>query len=180
MKVRFEEPSEADKNEYVPGLLDDRIKITAIDDDGNTGYVFMRKDTRARLGDEYIKEHAAMTYSSFCEEWLLTISEDDYYNDLDRNPEKIIDLEYEGTEDGRGREIYVSPATGRHYLRESFYPREKFAKWYALGKTDIDDITRPNIIFKCAGQSEKVTYKDWNGVAAYSDTFNPDFWPLSA
>lgn len=179
MKITFEEPSAKDKAEYDAGLLNDRVKLTAIDDEGHAGYVFLKNETRSRLGEDYIREHVILTYSAFCEEWFLTISEDDYYNDLERNPEKIVELDYKGIEDGTGKEIYVSPSTGRHYLRESFYPREKFAKWYAYGRTDIDLITRPNIIFKCMGQSEKVTYKDWNGVAAYSDTFNPDFWPLS-
>ena len=79
-------------------------------------------------------------------------------------------------EAGTGRQVYRGE-DGRYYLRE-VSRREPFAKWYICGKRRVfEDGSEPraNLIFECGGQKEKVRYDDWNGVAAYSDTFNQNF-----
>ena len=78
---------------------------------------------------------------------------------------------------GTGRQVYRGE-DGRYYLRD-VSNREPFAKWYICGKRRVfEDGNEPraNLIFQCGEQQEKVIYDDWNGVAAYSDTFNPNFY----
>lgn len=76
--------------------------------------------------------------------------------------------------------IYVGIDTEKYFLRANFFPRENFAKWYICGNkrmSDDGDEPRPNLIFECNGKKEKIRYDDWNGVAAYSDTYNRHFCP---
>lgn len=181
MKVNYSMPTIDDiqsfeESGFAPSVLIGRIKIIVSDEDGNTGETFMEKDQIEKLGKDYISSHAKLEYSSFCDMFFVRISENDFYNDPVRNPPKIIPLDFEGTE-GR-REIYRGKETGRIYIRENYYPREHFAKWYICGKrraVDEGDEPRANLIFEYNGQREKVRYDDWNGVAAYSDTFNSYF-----
>lgn len=63
MIVSFSSPTDRDKKEYVligmrPSCLDDKVKITAIDDDSHVGVLFMGLDTYMRLGEDYIRECA--------------------------------------------------------------------------------------------------------------------------
>ena len=89
----------------------------------------------------------------------------------------------DGMEDDDEISDYISEVTGfchngRYYLRD-VSNREPFAKWYICGKRRVfEDGNEPraNLIFQCGEQQEKVIYDDWNGVAAYSDTFNPNFY----
>lgn len=185
MKVMFDVITPKDRAAFIEdgfdaGILDDRIKVTAEDADGNRAYTYMQQRQVEKLGLDYIRSHLTMEFSTFFGEWFIKVSENDYYNDLQRNPEKVIPLEYIGNENGTGREIYRGLQSGKYYLRENFYPRENVSKWYICGKQrrpDDGTEARPNLIFACNGQMEKVRFDDWNGVAAYSDTFNPLFNP---
>lgn len=137
----------------------------------------MLKTKVERLGANYIKDHAVLSYSSISEEYHVDVSENDYYNDLNRNPEKIIPLEFVEIESGTGREVYKGTEDERYYLR-SVSTHENFAKWLICGgKRAVDDGCEPraNLIFRCGDQTEKVIYDDWNGVCAYSNTFNRNF-----
>lgn len=157
--------------------LSDRIKISVSDNRGHSGYCYMKKADVKRLGMEYIKDHTHLNYSVFLEEYSVTVPENDYYNDLSRNPEKVIPVSFAGIEDGTGREIYKNLETGCFYLRE-VSRTEPFAKWFSCGKrlkTDGGNELRPNLIFQFKDQTEKVTYDDWNGVCAYRYTFNQNF-----
>ena len=181
MKIVFTKPTKADYEEFQKTLgdgsvLDGRIKIIVTDENGNTGCTFMLEAQREKLGDEYITSHAELEYSSFCEEYHVKISENDFYNDPAKYPVKVIPLDFEGTEGCR--EIYRGKESGKIYIRENHFPKEQFAKWYICGKhRSVDDGNEPraNLIFEYNGQQERVRYNDWNGVAAYSDTFNVDF-----
>ena len=183
MKVVFLKITDEDKIRYKEALgssdiLKGRTKIVVTDSDGNSGECFLENEKIKRLGRQYITDHAVINYSELFEEWFVTISENDYFNDISRNPIKEIKLEFIGIETGTGREIYKGVKDKRYYLRENLFPREEFSKWYVCGKkrrVDDGDEPRANIIFICNGEKEKVTYKDWNGVAAYSDTFNKNF-----
>ncbi len=182
MKIEFSIPTESDLQKFEGILnipwLDRSVKITAKDDDGNTAESFMEQSKVDRFGKDYICKHLTMYYDNDLCEWFLRFSLNDYYNDLKRNPEKVIRVKFDGIEFGTGREIYKGIETGRYYLREVHYPREEFAKWYICGKRrDADDADEPraNLIFECNGQQEKVRYDDWNDVAAYKDTFNKAF-----
>ncbi len=182
MKIEFSKPTEYDYRKYDDSLgssscLDERIKITATDEDGHTAELFVEQKDVERLGKDYIRSHVTMYYSKFLCGWFLEMSENDYHNDIERNPEKVIQVKFDGIEGGTGREVYIDE-TGRYYLREVHYPRETFAKWFICGKRrkiDDGDEPRANLIFECNGQREKVRYDDWNGVAAYGDAFNKDF-----
>lgn len=184
MKVKFSKPNENDYKKFTDAhlcassCLEGRIKITVKDDDGNTAELFVKKEELDRLGEDYICSHITMQYSSYFREWFAKLSQNDYYNDTERNPEKVIVVKFEGIEGGTGREVYKGIENERYYLRENHFPRKNFAKWLICGKyrkTDDGYEPRANLIFECNGQREKVRFDDWNGVAAYKDTFNKDF-----
>jgi len=177
----FTEHTEEDQKRYNEcGFhvdLSERLKVTVTDGRNHSGFCFMLKSDIDLLGMEYIKDHAILSYSSISEEYHVEISKNDYYNDLTRNPEKVIPLEFVEIEWGTGREVYKGIENGRYYLRE-VSSREDFARWYVCGmRRTVDDGNPPraNLIFKCGDETEKVTYHDWNGVCAYSNTFNRNF-----
>ena len=181
--IEFSQPTDYDRKKFEDAkmsgdCLDGRIKITAKDSDGNIAELFVENEVVDRLGEDYIRSHVKMHYNKVLCEWFLNLSQNDYYNDEHRNPEKVIKVEYLGDEGGTGREVYKGIETGRYYLRENYYPRERCARWYICGKRrtpDDGDEPRANLIFECNSQREKVRYDDWNGVAAYSDLFNEKF-----
>lgn len=183
MKVEFSLPTEYDYRKFTDALtdascLDERMKITVKDDEGHTAELFVLKTDISRLGKKYIRSHITVYYDTTLCGWFANLSENDYHNDPKRNPEKVIRVKFDGMEGGTGYEIYKGVDDGRYYLREVFYPRENFARWHVCGKRrvqDDGDEPRANLIFEHGKQREKVRYDDWNGVAAYSDTFNKDF-----
>ena len=157
-----------------------RVKVAVTVDGGAaalSGYCFMGREIIQRLGSQYVADHATLCWSKVAEEYNVEVSENDYFNDPERYPEKIIPVEFVEIEGGTGREVYRDK-NGSYYLRECFYPRENCAKWYACGKLrsfDDGDPVRSNLVFEHHGEMEKVRYDDWNGVMAYSDTFNKNF-----
>ncbi len=159
-------------------MTQEHSKIVVKDDEGHESYVLFPTRTLEEVGLDYVKTHAELKYSKSLELWYVNIPLNDYYNDMERNPEKEIPVKFVGIQDGTGREIYRSD-NGKYYLRENFYPRENFAKWYICSKRepsgDDGDEPRPNLVFCHNGQKERVRYDDWNGIAAYSDTFNQSF-----
>lgn len=178
LEIIITEPNDEDRRVYdsFNVNLDDYVKVTVRFDE-NSGYTYMKKTTFERLGAEYIKDHAVISWSEFFKQWNVTVSENDYYNDLSRNPETIIPLEFVKIEPGTGREVYKGIESGRYYLRD-VSTRENFAKWLVCGKrrrADDGNPPRANLIFQNGDQTEKVTYNDWNGVCAYSNTFNRNF-----
>ena len=183
VKVQFAEITDEDrewlkKANFKPEVLDGKIKVTVTDKKKHSAFCYMRKEHIDMLSEDYIREHAELRYDKFLERYSVNISENDYYNDKERNPEKTIQVCYIGKEEGTGREVYQG-SDDRYFLRECS-SRENFAKWYVCGKRrkfEDGDEPRANLIFEYNGQREKVRYDDWNGVAAYSDTFNPDFNP---
>ena len=182
VRIEYSEPTEEDRKMFVEtgfsqSCLDGRTKITCHDAEGNEASVFVFTNRIEELGKKYISDHAVLRYEKFCDSWRVIISENDYYNDQKRNPDKTIDVKFEGSEGST--EIYIGTETKRYYLRQN-YPEEGFAKWYICGKrrtVDDGDEPRANLIFRCNGKIEKVRYDDWNGVAAYSDTYNHEFKP---
>ena len=181
MTVQITEPTQADIQPFLDQGFNidfsDRVKITATKSTGETGYCYMQRETVNRLGERYIADHAVLEWQNSIEEYGLFVSQNDWYNDLQRNPERVIPVRYVGQEDGTWRELYQDD-DGNRYAREVYYPRENCAKWYCYGKDrNASDgwHPRPNTIFEHNGQREKVTYDDWNNVMAYSETFNKDF-----
>ena len=74
------------------------------------------------------------------------------------------------------------PDAAKHLLREMRGAEYVIISKGALHGRDALELVfedgsepRANLIFECGGQKEKVRYDDWNGVAAYSDTFNQNF-----
>ena len=184
MTVIFSKPTAADIEPYEVGGYADyythHIKVTATDEDHHSAFVLIPPSMLNRLGKSYIESHARLHYEPFFEEWFLTISQNDFYNDPQRNPEKTIPVRFVELENGTGREVYQGTENGKYYLRENYAPREQCARWLVCGKqrrTDDGDEPRPNLIFQCNEQTEKVTYDDWNGTMAYSTTYNPNFRP---
>lgn len=183
MTITFTAPTAKDKAVFAdcsPDFLNDRIKITAETEDGITAITFIKQDRVEKLGSAYIRSHLKIMQDGFWGDSYIQISENDFYNDLQRNPLKTIPLKFVGIECGTGREIYRGTEDGKYYLRESYAPRESFARWYVCGTKrhpDDGDEPRPNMVFQYNDQTEQVRYDDWNGVAAYADTFNPHFNP---
>ena len=180
--VRFSEPTPKDIQPFADqGFNTDaidfpqRIKVT-VEAGDKSGFVFMEREMVNRLGVEYIAEHA--TLEPFFDDFRVVVSQNDYYNDLSRNPEKVIPVRFVKTENGTGREIYRGLENDHYYAREVYFPRENCAKWFCYGgnaNAGDGNLPRPNIIFEHEGQREKVTYDDWNDVMAYSETFNENF-----
>ena len=158
--------------------ISEQTKILFTDEEGHNGELVFSTETIAEIGMDYIRDHASMEYSSFLEEYIVKVSLNDFYNDIMRSPIKNIEVQFVGIQEGPGREIYKD-IDDRYFLRENIFPRERFARWYACGKRlptgDDGDEVRPNLVFCCEGQQERVRYDDWNGVAAYSDTYNENF-----
>ena len=180
--VRLSEPTPEDIQPFTDlGFNIDfsqRVKVTVTMAAGDTGYCYMERERVERLGAQYVADHAMLEWSKVTEEYNVIVSENDYYNDLILFPEKTIPVEFVEIERGTGREVYLAE-DGRYYLREVYYPRENAAKWSRCGTRrvfeDGDPLLRSNLIFLHNGQKERVRYDDWNGVMAYSDTFNKDF-----
>lgn len=185
-KVKFLDVTDKDRVEFTSSLgssemLNGRKKIVVKDIDNNEGSLYLQNDLIKKLGKNYIKSHVILCYNKTLEDWFVKLSQNDYYNDLSRNPEKEIKVEFCGVQKGTGREIYRDTETKRYYLRECHYPKEDFAKWFVCGTknpdslNDVGDEPRANLIFVCERKKERVRYDDWNGVCAYSDTFNKYF-----
>lgn len=142
------------------------------------GYVLEDIGEIEKLGLEYIADHAMLRHDRILDDYTVTISRNDYYNDLARNPVKVIPVRFVEIEPGTGREVYRGIEDNRFYLRE-VASTEDFAKWYICGthrRMDDGSEPKPNLIFlNRNGQRERITFDDWNGTAAYSETFNENF-----
>lgn len=180
VRVRFSEPTPEDIQAYADDGFNidfsERVKVTVTDEHSEaSGYCFMKRENVERLGKQYIADHA--TLEPFFDGYRVIVSENDWYNDLRRNPERVIVVSYVGQECGTGRELYKDE-DGNRYAREVYFPRESCAKWYCYGKDRSASDgwhPRPNTIFEYDGRREKVTFDDWNNVMAYSGTFNVNF-----
>lgn len=181
--VSFSEPTEQDGQAFAAvGFhidLSSRVKVEARAEGGSPapyGFCFMERERVERLGERYVAEHAKLVWMDSFDEYQLEVSQNDWYNDLSRNPERVISVRYFGQESGTWRELYRD-GDGVYYAREVFYPRENCAKWYIYGRSNTGDgsCPRPNTIFRHNSQDEKVLFDDWNGTMAYSETFNKNF-----
>jgi|GEM_PF-932974 len=184
VSVQISDPTQRDQEEFnALGFhidLSDRVRIYVQNNDrykSGCAKTFMERETFERLGVDYIAAHAKLDNSRYLG-FMVVISQNDYFNDLSRNPERVIPVRFVKTENGTGREIYRGLENDRYYAREVYFPRESCAKWFCYGgnaNAGDGNLPRPNIIFECDGQREKVTYDDWNDVMAYSGTFNENF-----
>lgn len=158
-------------------VLAGRKAVVFTDDDGNVGKLYMKEEDIALLGKRYIAENSTMEYSKVCEEWIPRVSWNAYMNDPERNPPKTIDVEFAEMLAGEDTEIWRRLDTGGYLMRQLC--REPFARWLTCYKRqgwwESGNRIRPNITFRHGEQTEKVRYDDWNGTAAYSDTFNSNF-----
>ena len=176
MKITITFPTEQDRvlyskqfgSTFTSDYLSDSRKLI-VEQDGNSASLFVLNDDFNRLGEEYIRGHVALKYSKAFNEWYVSLSQNDYYNDLGRNPIKEIIVEFVGIQKQTGMEIYRAINGGTYYLRE-VSAKNDFSKWSVCGKKVTDEnarVVRPNLVFICKGQKEKVMYDEWNGVAAY-------------
>lgn len=159
------------------GLAQGRLSAVVTDEEGHSGTLFIEKEIVERLGAQYIASHTALEYSNVCGEWFPKLSQNDYYNDPARNPPKTIEVRFIEEKFGERTEVWQNVATEEYYLR--MLCNEPFARWMTCGNRmtgwqDRSEI-RPNVTFKHGEEIETVRYDDWNGPAAYKDTFNPEF-----
>lgn len=68
MKVFFTSPTKQDQKELEDAglkasLLDDRVKIVAVDGDSHVGTLFMGQKDYDRLGEDYIRQNVSMQFS---------------------------------------------------------------------------------------------------------------------
>ena len=136
--------------------LADCVKLICQDDAGHVAESFMKQDEFDRLGLAYIEQYAKLEHSEVCDEWFMKCSQNSWYNDLERNPEKVIKVMFVGIEDGTGREVYRGVETHRYYLRE-VHANQRFAKWYLCGERRVPEDgrePRPNLIFQLGDQTE--------------------------
>ena len=159
-------------------FTDLKVRIDVYDADGNSSYLFLREKEFQLLGEEYISSHVQLDYMSSIEDWCVLLDVNPFYNDETRFPPKTITVQRWGHHDARFEEIYYCPDTKRYYIRQ-LASHENFARWISAyrkqGYFEDGAEIRANVTFVCDGESEKVTYNNWNGNAAYSDTFNPNF-----
>ena len=99
MKVFFTSPTKQDQKELEDAglkasLLDDRVKIVAVDGDSHVGTLFMGQKDYDRLGEDYIRQNVSMQFSKFTNSWFVRVSENNFYNDQARNPDKIIHVSF--------------------------------------------------------------------------------------
>jgi len=187
--VVYSEPTAEDRKSYKdsdidPSVLDGRIKAVFTDSEGHCGTLFLKTDFYERLGEEYIARNCKLEYSTFLENWQVEVSENAYYNNSVLNPPVTVPLKFIGIRHSDGSEIYRGIGNASHQNRSHFLrqvsKRENFARWVSSQNykdEERDCCCRPNITFELNGQTESIKYDDWNGVAAYSDTFNPNFRP---
>lgn len=155
-------------------IEDDYYKIVLVDDPS----VYCYARDFCGLEPEEITEYLYIEKSDIIGN-ILRIDYAAIKNDEKRYPPITINVKYADVIDGEGTRIYKDESTGKHYMRISSYPREFFAKWMTAFKkqgrwVDGSEI-RANVIFSLDGQTEKVTYTNWNGPAVYSDNFNEYF-----
>jgi len=158
-------------------VLTGRKAVVFTDDTGNTGTLYMKEEDVELLGEQYIAENSKMEYSKACEGWIPTVSWNAYNNDQTRNPPKTIDVEFVCEVKEEYAEIWRRLDTGGYLMRKLC--REPFARWLTCRKYPSSwmdgNCIRPNVTLRHGAQTETVFYDDWNGTAAYSSTFNPNF-----
>lgn len=158
-------------------VLTGRKAVVFTDDAGNTGTLYMKEEDVDLLGEEYIAKNSKMEYSKVCEGWIPSVSWNAYKNDQTRNPPKTIDVEFVCEVSEEYAEIWRRLDTSGYLMRKLC--REPFARWLTCRKYPASWIDgnciRPNVTFRHGTQTETVFYDDWNGTAAYSSTFNPNF-----
>lgn len=176
MKVEIREatPKEAALHN---GNATDRKTVVFTDAEGHTGKLFIKAEAVDLLGKEYIEANSSLEYSEVCGEWIPWVSWNAYKNDTTRNPPKTVDVEFVEVMDGEDTEIWRRTGTGGYLMRQRC--REPFARWLTCRKRqggwEDGNCLRPNITLRHGKQTETVRYDDWNGTAAYSETFNPNF-----
>ena len=157
--------------------------ILEFEDDGHTAVLYIESEVVERLGLEYIAANTVLEYSKVCEEYLAHLSQNNFYNDTARFPEKTIPVAFVERVPGEDTEVYKATGSDQYYLR-MLSRREPFAKWLMTSRnngrySDGPEI-RANITFENNGQFEKIFYDDWDGPGAYKETFNPKFNSMAA
>lgn len=177
----FTEPTQEDQSSFNTAGFNvdifDRVKVTVTDWQGRSAHTFIKRTDIERLGLEYIKDHVVIKHNETFDSFYVIFSENDFYNNLERNPKRVVNLEYKGYDHFECAEVYFCREDGRYYGRQPS-SREDFARWLTFGRRMTysgGHPVRPNTEFVYKGQSEVVTYDDWNGAAAYGDTFNRNF-----
>lgn len=158
-------------------ILLGRKRVRFEDEQGNVGISYVLETDIEKTGLPYLAENTEMEFNRVTKEWIPTISWDAYMNDLKRNPPKTVDVQFVETMTGEDTEIWKR-LDGKGYLMRQLC-REPFARWLTCdrkqgGWLDGNNL-RPNITLRNGDQTETVLYNDWNGTAAYSETFNPNF-----
>ena len=178
IEIRDITPEEAEPySVHADVVLAGRKAVVFTDEEGNIGKLYMKEEDIELLGESYIAENSTMEYSKVLEEWFPKVSWNAYKNDPMRNPPKTIDVKFVCDMEGECTEIWRRLDTGGYLMRQLC--REPFARWLTCyqrqGWWEDGNRIRPNITFRHGKNTEKVRYDDWNGTAAYSDTFNPNF-----
>lgn len=178
MNIQIREITAEDRAKYDnQEILDGRKAVIFTDDDGNTGLSYVPESVIEELGVEYIAENSELEYSSFLGEWIASISRNAYENDPKRHPPMVIDVVFVEHMMGEDTEIWKRADGGGYLMRQRC--REPFARWMTCTKVQggwLDgNRIRANVTFRHGAQTETVTFDDWNGSAAYSNTFNPNF-----
>ena len=158
-------------------IAEQRQTVEYTDEDGHTGHIFVENKLIEELGSNYIATHCSLRYSEVLNCYDCNLSQEEFRNSPLTNPPKTVDVKFVEEKAGENTGVWQSVETGQYYLRFLF--REPFARWMTCGNRNSgwqdQNTIRPNITFRHGNQEETVLYKDWNGSAAYSDTFNPNF-----
>ena len=72
----------------------ERVKVTVTAATGETGFCYMERERAERLGAQYVADHAMLLETSIPGIYDVEVSQNDYWNDLTRNPEEIIPVEF--------------------------------------------------------------------------------------
>lgn len=111
--------------------LEGRVKLLCQDENGNTAEAYIKQEEIKHFGLDYILEHAYLEHFQACNMWIFRYSKNEWYNSETRNPARVIELSFQGIEEGTGREIYRGTETKRYYLRE-VTARQSFSKMVCM------------------------------------------------
>ena len=95
-----------EKAGYNVAELENQRIIVEVTDEKNSAWVAVPKSEIEFYGEEYIKSHAILKFDKFLEEYTVNISKNDYWNDENRFPQRIIEVEFVENMHGEHTEIY--------------------------------------------------------------------------
>lgn len=160
-----------------PYIAQDHYLVRAESKECGADEIYLERRIIEQVSALYVVDNAVLTKN---EDGSSTLNVDlcPYYNSTEHYPPKTIHVEFVQEIRGEVKEIYRSLETGRYYFRIPS-PRESVAKWFScygpkMGYMDKAQI-RANVTFRHGEAAETISWRRWDGYAAYDEQFHPNF-----